>query len=105
MRGIRKANTPCPADVRQHGGSVTVGIDLGDRKSCVCILDSWGEIVCEEEITTSPFAFRDYFQKMGRAVAALEVGMHSRWASRVVRDCGHEPIVANASKGEVHLCQ
>jgi hypothetical protein len=29
---------------------------------------------------------------------AIEVGAHSRWVSQVIRDCGHDAIVANASK-------
>lgn len=84
-------------DVNDSNG-VTIGVDLGDRKSHICVLDKQGEIVNEEAITTSPAAFREYFRKFPSAVVAIEVGMHSRWASHVIRDCGHHAIVANASK-------
>jgi transposase len=54
--------------------------------------------VKEEAITTSPAAFRDYFKKLPPAVVAIEVGPHSRWVSQAVHECGHDAIVANASK-------
>lgn len=78
---------------------VTVGLDLGDRKCHICIVDSKGEIVKEEAITTSPTAFKDYFKKLPKAtVVAIEVGPHSRWVSQAIRECGHDAIVANSSK-------
>lgn len=76
----------------------TVGVDLGDRKSHICVLDNHGEIVIEEAITTSPPAFREYFRKLSPAVVAIEVGTHSRWANQVIQECGHDAIVANACK-------
>lgn len=76
----------------------TIGIDLGDRRSHICVLDGAGETVREEDISTSPRSFELYFKTMPRAVVALEVGMHSRWASRVIQECGHDVIVANPTK-------
>jgi transposase len=78
---------------------VTVGVDLGDRKCHICVLDREGEIVNEQAITTSSTAFKDYFKRLPKAtVVAIEVGPHSRWVSQVIRECGHDAIVANASK-------
>jgi len=62
------------------------------------MVDSQGEIMKEEAITTSPIGFRDYFSSLAPAIVAIEVGPHSRWASQVIRECGHDTIVANASK-------
>jgi transposase len=84
--------------VRNSGHGFTIGIDLGDRRSHICILDRIGEVIREEDISTSPRSFEAYFQAIPQAVIALEVGMHSRWASRVIRECGHEVIVANPAK-------
>ena len=78
--------------------SLTIGIDLGDRRSHICVLDGAGETVREEDISTSPRSFEVYFKTMPRAVVALEVGMHSRWASRVLQECDHDVIVANPAK-------
>jgi len=80
------------------GEGFTIGIDLGDRRSHICILDRMGETIREEDISTSPRSFEAYFRAMPRALVALEVGMHSRWASRVIQECGHDVIVANPSK-------
>src|SRR5437763_611066 len=85
-------------DLNTSSEHVTVDVDLGDRKSHICMLDQQGEIVNEEAITTSPAAFTEYFQKLPSAVVAIEVGTHSRWASQVIRGCGHNAIVANACK-------
>lgn len=63
--------------------AITVGVDLGDRKCHICIVDGEGEIVKEEAITTSPAAFKDYFKKLPTpTVVAIEVGPHSRWVSQ-----------------------
>lgn len=79
--------------------TITVGVDLGDRKCHICIVDGEGEIVKEEAITTSPAAFKDYFKKLPTpTVVAIEVGPHSRWVSQVISECGHDAIVANATK-------
>lgn len=86
------------SDLDERHKGVTIGVDLGDRKSHVCVLDPNGEIVNEQIVSTSPTSFGEYFRKVPPAVVALEVGMHSRWASRVISDCGHEVIVANAGK-------
>jgi transposase len=77
---------------------LTIGIDLGDRKSTLCVVDSAGQIISEDAILTGPVSFSDYFRRFAPSVAVIEVGMHSRWANRVLRECGHEVIVANPCK-------
>jgi transposase len=85
-------------NVDQPSKRATIGVDLGDRKSHICMLNGDGQIVNEEAITTSPAGFREYFRKLPPAVVAMEVGTHSRWANQVIQDCGHQAIVANATK-------
>jgi transposase len=76
--------------------NVTIGVDLGDRFSHVAVLDSEGEVVEEARIPTTEPAMRRWFGRIGLARVALEVGTHSRWVDRALRDLGHEVIVANA---------
>ena len=76
----------------------TIGVDLGDKRSHVCVLDGEGQIVSELTITTSPIAFRKYFVAIPSALVVLEVGPHSRWASALVASLGHEMLVANAGR-------
>jgi len=91
-RAVLKPRTPGSVE------SLTIGIDLGDRRSHICVIDGAGETVREEDISTGPHSFEVYFKTMPRAVVALEVGMHSRWASRVLQECGPDVIVANPAK-------
>jgi transposase len=73
-----------------------VGIDLGDKKSRVCIVDEQGKIVSQEWVVTSPEAFLKRFGGEAPMLMAMEVGTHSRWASELLRRCGHDVRVADA---------
>jgi transposase len=82
----------------QHYG-VTAGIDLGDRYTHVCLLDSEnGEVIEESRISTSPKAFERRFSGTAPMRIAIEVGTHSPWVSRLLEERGHEILVANARK-------
>lgn len=73
----------------------TIGIDLGDRSSALCILDQNGAIVGEAKLATTQAAFAQRLAALPRARVALEAGTHSGWLSRFLTSCGHEVIVAN----------
>ena len=78
----------------------TAGLDLGDKYSYLCLLDQEsGEIIEEGRLRTAPEAFRRRFASEQPPMRiAIETGTHSPWASRVLRECGHEVLVANARK-------
>ena len=78
----------------------TVGLDLGDKYSYLCLIDSEsGEVIEEGRLRTSPEAFRRRFSSERPPMRiAIEAGTHSPWASRVLEECGHEVLVANARK-------
>src|ERR1700732_758253 len=76
----------------------TVGLDLGDRWSWYCVLDERGEVVFEHKVSTTPKALREVFGAMPQSRVALETGTHSPWISRLMKELGHEVIVAQASK-------
>src|SRR5687767_2247519 len=78
--------------------SITIGVDLGDRYSQLCVLDAEGEVQEESRIRTQSEVFRKKFSAVRSCRVVMEVGTHSRWASQIVRDCGHEVVVANARK-------
>jgi transposase len=75
---------------------LTIGLDLGDRFSCYCVLDEAGEIILEQKLPTTPEGMRRAFEKMPRSRIALETGTHSPWVSRLLKQLGHEVIVAHA---------
>jgi len=79
-------------------GTLTVGLDLGDRYSSYCVLDEAGQIVLEQRLQTTPEAMKQTFARMPRSRVAMETGTHSPWVSRLLTSLGHEVIVAHAQK-------
>ena len=77
------------------GRGMTVGIDLGDKYSQVCILDQAAEVLEEGQIRTTPEALRVKFGAMDPCLIVLEAGTHSPWVSRLLESLGHDCLVAN----------
>ncbi len=75
-----------------------VGLDLGDRRSDLVVLDKDGELVEETRVPTTPAALQRKFSVVPRGRLALEVGSHSRWVCQLLQELGHEVLVANARK-------
>jgi len=77
---------------------LTIGLDLGDRNSWYCVMDETGQIQLEQRVRTTAQGLREVFGAMPRSRVALEIGTHSPWISRLLREVGHEVVVANARK-------
>jgi transposase len=75
---------------------LTIGLDLGDKSSYYCVLDTAGDVLLEQRVSTTPKAMRDVFGSMPSCRIALETGTHSPWISRLLSELGHEAIVAHA---------
>src|SRR5437588_871381 len=76
-----------------------VGMDLGDRSSQLCRLDrESGAILEEQRVSTTTAQLQSYFGALPPQLVVLESGTHSPWVARLVRQLGHEVIVANPSK-------
>lgn len=84
--------------MKTKAASHTIGIDLGDLRHAVCVLDRKGERIDEFTITNT----RDSLSKLARKYpcsrVAIEVGSHSPWISRLLTGEGCEVIVANSRK-------
>jgi transposase len=76
-------------------GRFTIGLDLGDRSTAFCVLDTDGAIVAEGKLKTTQAAIDQQFASLAPARVALEAGTHSGWISRLIESYGHEVIVAN----------
>jgi transposase len=87
-------------DGSRRKSSMTVGIDLGDKYSYLCLLDTEsGEVIEEGWLRTTPEALRRRFSSEQQPLrVAIEAGTHSPWVSRVLEECGHEVLVANPRK-------
>jgi transposase len=77
-----------------HTRSMTIGVDLGDKNSCYCVLDSNGVIVEESRVGTTKASIRKAFGSMPYCRVAVKVGTHSPWVSRLLHAFGHEVIIA-----------
>ncbi len=76
----------------------TVGLDVGDRRSDLCVVDAPGEVVRRRRVaTTDPGLTRALAPYPGARVI-LEVGGQSPWISRRLAALGYEVIVANPRK-------
>ena len=80
------------------GHQLTIGLDLGDRWSFYCVLDEAGKIILEQKLPTTPEAMKQTFARIPRSLIALETGTHSPWVSRLLKELGHEVLVAHAQK-------
>jgi transposase len=78
---------------------MTAGLDISDKYSYLCLIDQEsGEVVEEGRLRTTPEALRRRFASEQPLRIAIEAGTHSPWVSRVLEECGHEVLVANARK-------
>jgi transposase len=72
----------------------TIGCDLGDKQSELCMLLPSGELQRPEPVKTTRKAFSKFFARPPAHVV-IEVGTHSRWVSELLKKLGHKVTVAN----------
>lgn len=86
----RQRNATPASRSRSRRGHSSIGVDVGDRFSEICVLDKDGSVASQTRLRTSQAALRDYFSSHSPARVALETGTHSGWISRLITACGHE---------------
>lgn len=78
-----------------------IGIDIGDKKNQICILDQNGETLENTTIDNNINdlnTFFDRFDKPKEVMIALETGTHSPWISQLLNTRGFRVLVGNARK-------
>lgn len=83
---------------------VTIGLDLGDRLSDVCVLDEAGEVIERAQIRTTMCNLQRRFGAAERMRIVLETGKQSPWVSRALKGMGHQVIVANPRRVKLIAC-
>jgi transposase len=78
--------------------TTTIGMDLGDTWTVLCVLDESGEVVEQSRVRTRHKEMHAYFAMRLPARVVLEVGTHSPWVSRLLEELGHEVLVANSRR-------
>lgn len=81
--------------ITQNEQVATVGLDVGDRFSSYCSISAGGDVLAEGRVRTREADIVQRFGAFTRTCIVLEVGTHSPWISRLLREAGHDIIVAN----------
>jgi transposase len=76
----------------------TIGLDLGDQRSQVCVLDQAGEVLSEFTVPTTPSSIEREFGRFAPSCVVLETGTSANWVHDLLTALGHEAVVANARK-------
>jgi transposase len=77
---------------------VTAGLDMGDKYSYPCASSIRRAVRLWRRVGYAPPPKPSEYASEQPLRIAIETGTHSPWASRVLRRCGHEMLVANARK-------
>jgi transposase len=72
----------------------TIGCDLGDKRSEICVLDGDGNVKHRATVRTTRKDMTLWFTREAAHVV-IEVGVHSRWVSTLLKELGHRVTVAN----------
>lgn len=72
----------------------TIGCDLGDKKSEICVLDVEGKVKLRASVRTTRKGMTVFFTRAS-AYVVIEVGAHSRWVTSLLAELGHQVTVAN----------
>ena len=83
-------------ELNRVGSGVTIGVDLGDKWSRLCVLDEHGDVCEEGRIATTDRALRKRFGAEAPCRVVIEVGTHSPWVQRLLQELGHDVITAHA---------
>lgn len=78
--------------------AATIGVDLGDRRSELCVVDGQARELRRARVATTERSLRRALARFPAARVVIEVGTHSPWVSRLIEALGHEALVANARR-------
>jgi transposase len=98
MIGVMNGTATKTRDADFSWNGLTVGLDLSDKYTSLCMLDEEGEVIEESRLRTTEASLSHRFGTLAPCRVVLEVGTHSPWVSRLLADCGHQVIVANPGR-------
>jgi len=78
--------------------SITIGMDMGDKKHQVCLLDGDGNEIHAETISNTSKDMKRFFSAYTGATVAIEAGTHSGWVSRILEGLGCTVLIGNPRK-------
>ncbi len=78
--------------------NVTIGMDLGDKKHQIHILDSEGKTIKVCQISNTAKALSIFFSEYSKALVAIEASTHSPWISRLLEKIVSKVLIGNPRK-------
>ncbi|MCP5109622.1 MAG: IS110 family transposase [bacterium] len=81
---------------KRSEGPLTMGLDLGDRQSQLCVLNSKGDVVWNDREATTKKSLGKLFREAPASRVVMELGTHSTSESRRAGADGRAVGVANA---------
>ena len=85
----------------KHSIKLFIGMDLGDKKDQICVIDHDGSIVDSISVSNTTMGliqFFDRFDTPKEVLVAMETGTHSPWISHLLNARGFRVLVGNARK-------
>lgn len=80
----------------ENSTTETIGCDLGDKMSDVCVMDAAGK-TRRARVASTRKGMTTFFTREPAHVV-IEVGSHSRWVSELLEGLGHRVTIANARR-------
>ncbi len=74
---------------------ITVGVDLGKRKSHVFAVSPQGELLEDQLISSSAETFEKFFGQWEHAEVVIEAGPQAVWVNALLQKLGHTVLVVN----------
>lgn len=75
-----------------------IGLDIGDGKTHLCCVDADRQVVERQRFSTTRASFEREFCGRPPAKVVLEVGSQSPWIAALLRELGHDVVVADARR-------
>jgi len=72
---------------------LTIGLDLGDKMSDVCVLNTERKVVRSDQLPTSRESLAALFADYPGATVVFEVGSQSRWVQQLARESGLGQVI------------
>lgn len=87
-----------PEDVIRHETVFSVGLDVSQRSTSICVVDDKGQIVLEGQAKTDPFEIGRYLQKRleGPLKLGMETGSLAAWLYHGLRKMGFDIVCMDA---------
>ena len=83
--------------VREAASEMGVaGVDIGDKRSYVCLVGLDGELLQEVKVSANPAAIEKCSRSWPRLRVVLESGGQTNWIRRLIAGLDHEVLVADA---------